>query len=188
MAEKVTFDGTNKLIVVNNGETELDAKEDIYSAWKRWMIEQESYGLTSKYEQALRTVAGDPITATQSVSPYYFLLNGWVLRPYEGDHLLTITGNLFVDGGGNPFTSTVGSYNVTINLVTSPQSITTVVSVSGGTVLTDEESEYILSLPSETLIANEVWSEILSGGRTQGSAEDVLLQIKKLVNLVPGLV
>ena len=187
MAEKVTFDGPNKLIVINNGETDLNAQEDIYSAWKRWMTEQESYGLSSKYEQAFRTVGGDPITVTQAVSPYYFLLNGWVIRPYEGNHLLTITGNVFVDGGGNPFTPTVGSYNVTINLVTSPQSLTTVVSVSGGTVLTDDQANFIFSLPSETLIAQEVWSEILSGGVTN-SAEDVLLQIKKLVNLVPGLV
>lgn len=187
MAEKVTFDGNNKLIIVNNGETDLDAEQDIYSAWKRWMTENAVYGLTSKYEQAFRTVGGDPITETQFVSPYFFLLNGWQLRPYEGNHLLTVTGNLFVDGGGNPFTPTIGSYNVTINLVTSPQSLTTVISVSGGTVLTDQQADYIFSLPSETLIAREVWSEILSGG-VKNTAEDVLLKIKQLVDLVPGLV
>jgi hypothetical protein len=185
MAEKVTFDGINKLIIVNDGETDLDAERDIYSAWKRWLTDQINYGLTSKYEQALRTVAGDTITATQVVSPYFFLMNGWQIRPYEGDHLLTIDGNLFVDGGGNPFTPTVSAHNVTINLITSSKSITTTVSTSGSG-LTQDESDQLFSLPSETLIASEVWSEIISGG-ADDSAEAVLLQIKKLVSLVPGL-
>jgi hypothetical protein len=188
MAEKVTFDGINKLIIVNNGETELDAQRDIYSAWKRWMVEQNTYDLTSKYLQAIRTIGGDTITATQVVSPYFFLLNGWVLRPYEADHLLTIDGNLFVDGGGNPFTPTVSAFNVTINLLTSSKSITTTVSVSGGSLLTDQESAYILNLPSEELIANEVWSETLTGARGQDSAEEILLKVKQLVGLIPGLV
>jgi hypothetical protein len=188
MAEKVTFDGINKLIIVNDGETELDAQRDVYSAWKRWLIEQDSYGSTSKYPQALRTVGGDTITATESVSPYFFLLNGWVLRPYEGDHLLTVNGNLFVDGGGNPFTPTVSAHNVTINLITSSKSITTTINVSGGTLLTDAESAYILSLPSSQLIANDVWSETLTGARGPNSAEEVLLKIKQLVNLIPSMV
>ena len=187
MAEKVTFDGPNKLIIVNNGETELDAQRDIYSAWKRWVVDQESYGLTSKYLQALRTVGGDTITATENVSPYFFLMNGWVLRPYEGDHLLTVDGNLFVDGGGNPFTPTVGSYNVTINLLTSSKSITTTVPISGGTLLTDEESEYVLSLPSEHLIAQEVWSETLTAGAVD-SAEEILRKVRQLVSLIPASV
>jgi hypothetical protein len=187
MAEKVTFDGPNKLIIVNDSETDLSAETDVYSAWKRWLNEQDTFGLTSKYLPALRTVGGDTITATESVSPYFFLLNGWVLRPYEGDHLLTVDGNLFVDGGGNPFTPTVGAFNVTINLLTSSKSITTVINTSGGTLLTDQESTYILNLPSEELIASEVWSEPLTAGATD-SAEEILRRVKQLVSLIPATV
>jgi hypothetical protein len=41
MADPVTFDGPNRLIIVNDGETELEAERDIYSAWKRWMFSLE---------------------------------------------------------------------------------------------------------------------------------------------------
>ena len=173
MVEKITFDGPNKLIIVNNGETDLDAEADIYSAWKRWLNDQDAFGLNSNFLQALRTVGGDTITATQDVSPYYFLLNGWQLRPYEGDHLLTIDGNLFVDGGGNPFVPTLGAFTVTINLLTSSKSITTTVSVSTGSGLSQSESDQLFSLPSEEVITQEVWSEQVSAYTGMGSAGQV---------------
>ena len=34
--QKVTFDGPNKLILINHGEVSIDVKEDIYSGWKEW--------------------------------------------------------------------------------------------------------------------------------------------------------
>ncbi len=42
-------------------------------------------------------------------------------------------------------------------------------------------------MPNEDLIAAEVWAEIISGG-AENSAEAVLVTIKNLVNLIPGLV
>ena len=183
MAEKVAFDGANKLIIVNTGETSLDAQRDIYSAWKRWLIEKPD---NAKWLQALRTIAGDPITGDQVVSPYFFLVNGWQLRPYEGDHYLVVDGNLFVDGGGNPFTPTVGNYNVTINLLTSSKSITTTVSPSAE--FTETEKQYLLNLPTEDIVATQVWDELLSLHTSAGTAGLILSQIKRLVNLIPGLV
>ena len=114
MAEKVTFDGPNKLIIVNDGEITLDTDSDIYGAWKRWLIEQD--GPTSKYLQAVRTIGGDPTVTGQFVSAYFFLMNGWRIRPYEGDHQLIINGNLYLDAGvsGGAFIPTVGDYNVLI--------------------------------------------------------------------------
>jgi len=49
------------------------------------------------------------------IPPYFFLLNGWRVRPMEVDHDLTITGNLFVDGGGIPVVRTIGPYQVNVN-------------------------------------------------------------------------
>ena len=186
MAEKVTFDGLNKLIIINNGEDEIDAQRDIYSAWKRWLIEQVS-GLTSKYLQALRTIGGDPITATSVVSPYFFLLNGWQIRPYEGDHYLEVEGNIFVDGGGNPFVPTVGNFQVAINLITSSKSITTTVSTSGSG-MTDAQDTQLFALPSEAVIADAVWDEILSQHTDAGSAGEIINKIKRLAALIPGTV
>ena len=35
---KVTFDGENKLIIINPGETDINVKRDIYSSWKEWIL------------------------------------------------------------------------------------------------------------------------------------------------------
>jgi hypothetical protein len=120
---KVTFDGTNKLIVVNTNITELNVQIDLYSDWKEWLKE----GDNAKFLPAMRTVGGDPTTGTKTVAPYFFLTNGWKIRPYEGNHILTIEGNLFVDEpetyGYNSCVPTVGNYNVTINLSTTSDAI-----------------------------------------------------------------
>lgn len=146
----IIFDGPNKLMVVASGIVELDAEVDIYSDWKEWLLE----GDNSKYLQALRTVGGDPTVGAQSISPYYFLLNGWRIRPYEGDHMLAVEGNLFVDGGGNPFVSTVGAYNVLVNLSTSVNAVTDVVTASGIEASVSEEDK--------ADIVDGVWDEAQS--------------------------
>jgi len=176
VAEKVTFDGNQKLIIINFGETGVDAKSELYSAWKRWVQGEEGV----IYLQALRTVGGDPLTGSQTISPYFFLLNGWRIRPYEGDHRLTISGNLFEDGGDNPFVTTIGNYNVLINLVTSPQSITTTIEVSaGGGGLSQEDVENV---------AQEVWSKIVSSGSPSGSYGELVEEIRNLTGLLPAIV
>lgn len=110
---KVTFDGINRLILVNTGVTYLDVEADLYSAWKKW-VQQGNL----QYPQALRVVGGDPITGGKFVAPFFFLTNGWKIRPWEGDHTLVIDGNLFVDEqekyGDNPVVPTLGGYTVTV--------------------------------------------------------------------------
>ena len=122
---KVQFDGANKKIIVDDTITELDVQIDLYSDWKEWLKESDN----SKYLIAMRTVGGDPTTGTKSVAPYFFLMNGWKIRPYEGDHTLTITGNLFVDEpetyGYNLTIPTIGDYTVTVMLSTTSDAIST---------------------------------------------------------------
>lgn len=65
---KVTFDGVNKVIIVDTGITELDAKIDLYSEWKDWVV----LGSNANYPQAFRTTGGDPLTGSLSISPYFF--------------------------------------------------------------------------------------------------------------------
>lgn len=110
--QKVTFDGINRLILVNFGETELDARVDIYSNWKEWL----SVGDNSKYAQALSAVGGDAITDQQFVGITYFLENGWRIKPFDSDHILTVTGNIYTrEPGGDPFVPTDGNFKVTVS-------------------------------------------------------------------------
>ena len=89
--QKVTFDGENRLIYVNEGVTELDVQIDLYSAWKEWMVQ---YPEHAGFLPAMRVVGGDPIGPGRALGATYFLTNGWRLRTWEGDHRLVILGNL----------------------------------------------------------------------------------------------
>lgn len=135
----VTFDGPNKIIIVNNGVTQISVKTDLYSDWKEWVLTDDN----SKYLPAFRVIGGDNITETVSVDGTYFLINGWRIRPYEGNHVLTISGNLYVDGGGSPVISTLGTYNVLVNLITS--NIVNLVTVSTGSAVTSQDKLDIIS-------------------------------------------
>lgn len=106
----VTFDGINKLIICNSGTTELNVKTDLYSDWKEWMLTSSN----SKYLQAFSTTGGDELSLTLNLGDYYFLENGWKIRPYEANHELTIIGNLFTRDSLSPFVVTLGNFNVSI--------------------------------------------------------------------------
>lgn len=94
---KVTFDGVNRLILINEGETDIDVQIDIYSAWKQWSLEEQN----TKYLKALNVIGGEPTVGAEQLDATYFLINGWRLKPYPGSYNLVIGGNLFVEGGGN---------------------------------------------------------------------------------------
>lgn len=115
---KVTFDGGNKLIRVNEGVTTLDVQADIYSKWKEWMVE----GDNGKFLPAIRTIGGDPTVQDKVVAPYFFLMNGWKIKPYGWTHTLNLVGNLFVDEpekyGDNIVVPPDGNYTVLVNLST----------------------------------------------------------------------
>jgi len=109
----VSFQGPEKLIIVNNGVTYLSVK-DVYSAWKVWT----SQGGNSKYLQAISYIGADPLPAGQ-LGTTFFLENGWKIRPYEGNHTLTIVGNLYARDGSDPFVSTLGTWNIRVISVVS---------------------------------------------------------------------
>jgi hypothetical protein len=125
---KVTFDGTNKIILINYGELDVDVKQDIYSAWKEWAEVDDNL----KFLAALRAVGGDPTVGSSYLGSTFFLINDWRIRTWEGDQNLTINGNLFVDGGGNPFLSTLEPHNILITTQRSNLVDLLVVSASSG--------------------------------------------------------
>ena len=108
--QKVTFDGPNKLMLVNEGVLELDVEVDLYSDWKEWSTLYDH----GKYLPAMRTVGGDPTTGGRALGATFFLMNGWRVRTWEGDHRLTVTGNLYTEEGEPPFVPVVGPYTTII--------------------------------------------------------------------------
>lgn len=110
---KISFDGDNKLIYINEGETLISVKQDIYSAWKEWMILRDNL----KYIEALRTVGGDPTSEGQFLGATFFTTNGW--RIVLGDNV-TIDGNIFSDDFNTPYVAegnTVIAYSTVSNLI-----------------------------------------------------------------------
>lgn len=126
----ITFDGPNKLAILSLGTSSLDVV-DLYSRWKDWA----RTGDNSKYLPAFAPVGGETIDASAgtSVPLFAFLANGWRIRPQESSHTLNVTGGvLLVDGGGDPFVSTLGAFNVRVNFSQPVQAITVATGGSSG--------------------------------------------------------
>ena len=104
-------------------------------------------------------------------SAYFFLTNGWKLRSWEGNHTLTVSGNLFVDGGAEfPFVPTIGNWTVLVTLQVSPQSQT----VSTGIGTAEEVKEVI-------------WGSDLDEYDTQDdTAGQDIKDIKRNTGLIPA--
>jgi len=120
----LTFDGPNKLIIMDFGTIEVDAI-DMYSLWKEWVQIDDN----SKYLHAFTTAAGDPIGVGQTIAPYFFLntTDGWRIRPHEDDHQLNIIGNLYsVDSTLEMIIPTIGSYVVLTIIERSSAAIVTI--------------------------------------------------------------
>jgi hypothetical protein len=104
----ITIDPANKRLILDSTSVTAQA---IYVAWADWMLLSDNI----KYPPAFGSAGGDDLGAGLSIPPYYFLENDWRVRPLEGNQNLTITGNLFVRGGGVPVVSTLGVFQVNVN-------------------------------------------------------------------------
>lgn len=120
----ITIDPTSRRFILDSAT--LSAR-DIYVAWVDWVALSDNI----KYPQAFRSTGGDDLGGGISIPPYYFLMNGWKVRPMETSHTLTISGNLFVDGSGDPIVPTLGVYNVLVKTVVPVQAQG--ISTTGGT-------------------------------------------------------
>lgn len=76
LQEKVDFDGVNKLIIVYPHVTNLDIREDVWSAWVRWdaMLDR-NY---NRFLQAMEREGLAPIPNGET-GDFYFLANEWKL-------------------------------------------------------------------------------------------------------------
>jgi hypothetical protein len=135
------FDFTS-LVISPKISGEYDAENDMYSDWKE-LVTVNADGLAAAVPPAFiesidgtrrvgGSVGGNPISATQSIAPYFFLNNvdGWRLKPPEENGQVIINGNLFPLDPDTDFTiPTTGSFQQLFRFVVSPQAI---VDSSGG--------------------------------------------------------
>jgi hypothetical protein len=150
LRHKVTFDGPNRLIIVNYGETDIDTKTDLYSDWKEWQ-RLEDY---TKYPVAFSVLGGEDLGLGQSIAPTFFLENGWRIRPWEGDHSLQIAGNLYTrEAGESPTIPTIGNWSVSTTFVRSA-----VVYQVETPVYITSSATFSGSVPTADEIASAVWN------------------------------
>lgn len=93
---KVTFDGTNKQILIPASVSAVSVKVDIYSDWKEWMLIRDN----AKFLPAIRSIGGDPVGGGLYAGDMYFLMNGWQIVV---DHSVAINGILYHDDGISPY-------------------------------------------------------------------------------------
>jgi len=108
--QRVTFDGPNRLMLVNEGVMDIDVEVDLYSDWKEWVTVRDH----GKFPPAMRTVGGDPTSGGRALGATFFLMNGWRVRTWEGDHRLTVNGNLYTEEGEPPFVPVRGPHTTII--------------------------------------------------------------------------
>lgn len=98
---KVTFDGINSLILINDGETSINIERDVYSSWKEWALERDHL----KFQAALRNTGGDPTTGSDKLGATFFTINNWQILVGAS---ITFDGNLYSDNFTSPFTELPG--------------------------------------------------------------------------------
>jgi len=104
----------------------------------------------------------------------------------EQNHTLTVTGNLFVDGGGDPIVPTLGTFNVLVKNVVPVQA--QAVSTSGGSGATLSEIEGSVILAKEATVlsrASQASVDAISLGGLSENQATMILEMYELLGLDP---
>lgn len=152
----IIFDPLNKRIILDS--VSVSATE-LYSKSVDWLALSDNI----KYGSVFRQLGTDDLGGGLSVPPYFFLQGAWRVRPMEASHNLTIEGNLFVEGGGVPIVSTLGTFQVNVSYVvpvlaqginTSGSSATPAEIASAVRLEIAAELAKILTIPTDVLNAS----------------------------------
>lgn len=144
----ITFDAATKRVILDSASV---TATELYSRSCDWLAMSDNI----KYGAIFRQVGSDDLGSGLSIPPYFFLQGAWRVRPMESNHNLTITGNLFVEGGGVPVVSTLGAYQVNVNYTVpvQAQGISTSGS-TGPTAAEIAEAVKIMLVANPSVIAN----------------------------------
>ena len=141
----IVFDGPNKRIILDSADV---SAAEVWSRWVDWQA------LNPQWPLAFSLVGGIPLGSGLYIPPYFFLLDNWRIRPMETDHTLTITGNMFVAGGGTPVVRTIGPYQVNVNYTVPVQAQGIATSGSTGPTATEIANAVILQIMNTMVPAN----------------------------------
>ena len=141
----IVFDGPNKRIILDSADV---SAAEVWSRWVDWQA------LNPQWPLAFSLVGGIPLGSGLYIPPYFFLLDNWRIRPMEVDHTLTITGNMFVAGGGTPVVRTIGPYQVNVNYTVPVQAQGIATSGSTGPTATEIANAVILQIMNTMVPAN----------------------------------
>lgn len=159
-----TIDPANKRIILDVAAV---TAKDIFRAWADWVVLSDNL----KYPPAFSATGGDDLGSGLSIPPYYFLENGWRVRPMESNHNLTITGNLFVTGGGVPVVNTLGTFQVNVNYTVPVQAQGISTAGGGGATAADVWAYGARTLtqavPTASEISAAVGADLLEGAFTR---------------------
>jgi len=140
----ISFDPINKIITL---DTFSVSASEIWSRWVDWFVISDNL----KHLPAFSQIGG-----VAPIALYLYLENGWVVRPVEASGQTIVTGNLLVQGGGNPFIPTVGTYDTQVFLET-PISAQAIEVTSGSGLSTEEHNKLMtgldISIPTNVLDA-----------------------------------
>ena len=158
----IVIDPATKRLILGSASVTAQA---VYVAWVDWAATSDN----AKYLPAFSAVGGDALGGGLFIPPYYFLRNGWRVRPMESNHNLTITGNLFVDGGGVPVVSTLGTYQVNVNYTVPVQAQGISTSGSTGPTAGEIASAVLAQLQATAIPVNmvQVKGQTLSGAGSE---------------------
>lgn len=146
--QKVTIDGENRLIIINQDVTSLRVKEDIYSAWKDWVQVRKN----AEFYAAFRTTGGDPVGGGLYTGDVYFLINNWKIVVNQQ---VTVEGIIYDETPGvSPF----------------------IVNPGGGVINIVSNLAYQYSITGGAPSVDEIWEYLLATNSLPGSAGDKLKQ------------
>lgn len=173
------IDTANKRIILDSTNA---TAQSIYAFWVDWVATGDNF----KYLPAFRATGGDDLGGGISIPAYYFLINGWRVRPMEQNHTLTVTGNLFVDGGGDPIVPTLGTFNVLVKNVVPVQAQAVSTSGGSGATLSEIEGSAILAKEATVLSrASQASVDAISLGGLSENQATMILEMYELLGLDP---
>ncbi len=142
----ITFDPTTQIIQLDSHTV---SERELWTAMVDWAVLSDNL----KYGVIMTQLGG-----FEPIALYIYLEQGWKIRPMEEHGITTITGNILVQGGGNPIAPTIGNYNILVNMETPVKA--SAIEVTSGSGLSTEEHNKLMNFPNKEAIANAVLDEL----------------------------
>ena len=153
MGTKITFEPIKRKFVCDgppvSGVIEIDLQVDLYSDGKEdWLVD----GTLNVMRFPIDALGGNPFGST-TFGDAYLITDGWTFKPYEGDHVLRLVGDVGTDDGRQLVDTSIGSFTITIEYA---QSAIVKVVETGTSGLTATESQALIDIDTnvDTLLTD----------------------------------